>query len=71
MIAIAIMNAADTIANAMFCFSIISFQIFSGVTFSKIQKQTPRMKIPTREKTTDAVTYFHSIVYKVKSFMIS
>jgi hypothetical protein len=49
MMAIEIMNAAETIAMATFCFSIISLQIFSGVIFSKIQKHMPRIAMPMNE----------------------
>ena len=56
-IAIAIINAAQTIARAILCFSIISFQRFSGVIFSMIQNANNRIRIPITEYNTEATIY--------------
>ncbi len=49
MMATAKMNAAKMMARAMFCFSRISFQIFSGVIISMSQKEKTRIAMPINE----------------------
>lgn len=68
--AIAIMNAAKTIAKALFCLSSISFHRFSGVTRSIIQKEMKSTTIPMNEYTIDAIMYFMlTSSYKLMIFL--
>lgn len=70
MMEMAIMKAAKTIANAIFCFSKISFQRFSGVIFSIIQKAIISTRIPNPEYTNDAMIYFMLMSsFKIISFI--
>ena len=73
MMAIAIINAAKTMASEIFRFSRISLHRFSGVIFSMIQKEMNSTKIPRNEYTKEAMMYFKlisSCKLIVKLFMI-
>lgn len=68
-IEIPIINAAKTMANAVFLFCTISFHVFSGVAFSMMKYPINKITIPTNENTIELINPFTNIFSNLYDYL--